>query len=267
MATTIDLPSPEVDILSTDLFPVGRSLTFEGQILQAQNIAIMTTLQDIRRTLHQGSGTVLADKTTKSLVAPRSAPTRTPRATPRVSKAPGTVLADETTKSLVAPTRKWLAEGSKKASSDNPRKLYKLMNTDGARVIARKWYDEVASLGEDRAWSEGTIQKYFKLVSKMTERAAKAEGEGTQEDGKKGQGAKRERKKATNDSTRKRATPEDQHSDTSHSCARQPKVSKHSHDAEDEDQEPVVVARKARRSYTMSDDDIDEEHDEGAEAS
>ncbi|KAI7505167.1 hypothetical protein KC347_g8108 [Hortaea werneckii] len=241
MATTIDLPSPEVDILSTDLFPGGRSLTFEGQILQAQNIAIMTTLQDIRRTLHQGSGTVPADKTTKLLVAPRSAPTRTPRATPRVSKAPGTVLADETIKSLVAPTRKWLAEGSKKASSDNPRKLYKLMNTDGARVIARK--------------------------CKMTERAAKAEGEGTHEDGKKGQGAKRGSKKATNDSTRKRATPEDQHSDTSHSCARQPKASKHSHDAEDEDQEPVVVARKARRSYTISDDDIDEEDDEGAEAS
>ncbi|KAI7468798.1 hypothetical protein KC357_g6650 [Hortaea werneckii] len=268
MATTIDLPSPEVDILSTDLFPVGPSLTFEGQILQAQNIAIMTTLQDIRRTLHQGSGTVPADKTTKSLVAPSGAPTRTQRATPRVSKAPGTVLADETTKSLVAPTRKWLAEGSKKASSDNHRKLYKLMNIDGARVMARKWYDEVASLGEDRAWSKDTIQKYFKLVSRSTGQAAKEEGGGTHADGKKGQGAKQGRKVATNDSTRKRATPEDHRSDTSPSCARQPKVSEHSHDAENEDPEPVVVERKARRIYTTSDDDDDEEEDEeGAEAS
>ncbi|KAI7486183.1 hypothetical protein KC351_g3473 [Hortaea werneckii] len=254
MATTSDLPSPEVDILSTDLFPVGRSLTSEGQILQAQNIAIMTMLQDIRRTQHQGSGTVLADETTKSLVAPSGAPTRTLRATPRVSKASGTVSADETTKSLVGPTRKWLAKGSKKANSDNHRKLYKLMNTDGARVMARKWYNEVASLAEDRVWSEDTIQKYFKLFSKSAEQAAKEEGGGTHSDGKKGQGAKRGRKKATNDSTRKRATPEDHHSDTSPSCARQPKVSKHSHDAEDEDSEPVAVGRKARRSYTIGDD-------------
>ncbi|KAI6835339.1 hypothetical protein KC332_g4543 [Hortaea werneckii] len=185
----------------------------------------MTMLQDIRRTQHQGSGTVLADETTKSLVAPSGAPTRTPRATPRVSKASGT--------------------------------LYKLMNTDGARVMARKWYNEVASLAEDRVWSEDTIQKYFKLVSKSAEQAAKEEGGGTHSDGKKGQGAKRGRKKATNDSTRKRATPEDHHSDTSPSCARQPKVSKHSHDAEDEDSEPVAVGRKARTSYTIGDDGDD----------
>ncbi|KAI6864738.1 hypothetical protein KC343_g7334 [Hortaea werneckii] len=267
MATTIDLPSPELDILSTDLFPVGRSLTFEGQILQAQNIAIMTMLQDIRRTLHQGSGTVSADETTKSLVAPSGAPTRTPRATPRVSKASGTVSADETTKSLVAPTREWLAEGSKKANSDNHRELYKLMNTDGARVMATKWYDEVASLGEDRAWSEGTIQKHFKLVSKLAIQAANEESGGTHAEGKKGKEAKQGRKKATKENTNKRVTPEDHHSNTSPSCARPPKVSKQSHDAEDEDSEPVAaaVARKARRYRVSSDDDDDDDDDEEEE--
>ncbi|KAI7200888.1 hypothetical protein KC316_g2514 [Hortaea werneckii] len=214
----------------------------------------MTSLQDIRRTLHQGqaeasaggaatrtpratprvskasgkaSGTVLADETTnstKSLIAP-------PRATPRASSA---VSADETTKSLVAPTRKWLAEGSKKANSDNHRKLYKLMNTDGARLMAKKWYDEVASLGEDRAWSEDTIQKYFKLVSKSAEQAANEESGGTHADGKKGKEANKGRKKAADDSTRKRATPEDH---------------------QDADPEAIAVARKARRIRIVSDDD------------
>ncbi|GAB1736405.1 hypothetical protein NU219Hw_g7555t1 [Hortaea werneckii] len=254
MATNNDLPPPELDDLSTEFFPVGRSLTFEGQILQAQNIAIMTMLQDIRRTLHQGQAEASAS----------GAPTRTPRATPRVSKESGTVSgavsADETTKSLVAPTPKWLAEGSKKANSDNHRKLYKLTNTDGARVMARKWYEEVASLSEDRAWGEDTIQKYFKLVSKSAEQAAKEEGGGTHADGKDGK-AKRGRKKATNDSTRKRATPEDHHSDTSPSCARPPKVSKQSYDTEDEDPKAVAVARRVRRIHIVDDDEEEDEEE------
>ncbi|KAK4902675.1 hypothetical protein LTR27_000614 [Elasticomyces elasticus] len=259
--TQIDLPAPDVDILNTELFPIGRSLSLEGSILQAQNIAI-----DTRRMLAdvQKSGLAQPSRVGKSIHTIKKKDK---------TEDPGEVD-DTIVDGLDRPTQKWLSASTGKKGSETYRQLYRILTTQQAEDMAAKWYREVASADDEtRDWSTALAGKYFlavcRIVRASEEKAKKKTAAGdeveVEENGaavpragpkpKPAKTAPIPREQTTATKTKKRPSADVEQAATAKAA---PKSKKRKNDDGLEDMERVSTKPRSRKRTTIVSDEEDE---------
>ena len=80
-----------------------------------------------------------------------------------------TSLDEQVVRALVDASRVWQEGSTGKKGSVTYRKLYTEARTPATRKMATKWFDEVASIDEERDWSDKDKLAYFETVSKAVQ--------------------------------------------------------------------------------------------------